>query len=245
MNRGALIFLGAFFILAFSWTGLVLTNQITLGRFIPHFDEAEGTVFPIGVPGVAERGRLVYQDLGCASCHTQQVRRPGFGADVARGWGERQSVARDYLREQPVMLGSIRIGPDLRNVGARLSDPHWHFLHLYDPRLVVDGSTMPSYRFLFEARRIVGQPSQEALDLPAPYSVRAGYEVVPTERARSLVAYLINLKDTYAFPETENVAPEPEPAAAPACEPAAAPAGEAAPAADAAPAAEAAPEGGK
>ncbi len=205
MNRGAFLFLGAFSILAFSWTGLVVTNQITTGQLVSHFDEAEAAVYPAGIPGVVERGRAVYRDLGCVECHTQQVRRPGFGADQERGWGERLSVARDYLWENPVLLGSVRIGPDLRNVGARRDDPNWHYLHLFDPRLVVEGSTMPSYRFLFDQRRIVGQPSAEALSLPAPYSVRDGYEVVPTERARSLVAYLTSLKDTYAYPETENV----------------------------------------
>jgi cytochrome c oxidase cbb3-type subunit II len=205
MNRVPYLFLGAFAILAFSWTGLVLTNHITVGQFVPHYDANEAAIFPTATPGVAARGRLVYQDLGCVSCHTQQVRRPGFGADQERGWGERLSVARDYLREDPVLIGSMRIGPDLRNVGARLDDAAWHYLHLFDPRLVVDGSTMPSYRFLFTERPIVGQPSPEALQLPAPYTARAGHEIVPTERARSLVAYLISLKDTYAFPETENV----------------------------------------
>ena len=40
-------------------------------------------------PGIAARGQLVYADLGCAQCHTQQVRRPDFGSDQERGWGER------------------------------------------------------------------------------------------------------------------------------------------------------------
>ncbi|HEX2100381.1 MAG TPA: cbb3-type cytochrome c oxidase subunit II [Candidatus Synoicihabitans sp.] len=205
MNRGSLLFLGAFGILAFSWTALVLTNQIAYAKLVPHFDENEAAVFPADRAGVAARGHAVYQDLGCAVCHTQQVRRPGFGADQARGWGERQSVARDYLREETVLTGSMRIGPDLRNVGARREDPAWYFRHLYDPTLVVEGSLMPRYPFLFEERPIVGQPSPEALDLPAPHTAKAGYEIVPTERARSLVSYLISLKDTYAFPETNNV----------------------------------------
>ena len=212
MNRGPLIFLGAFCILAFSWTSLVLTNQISTARLSRHFDAEQSAVFPLGTPGIAERGRQVYRDLGCASCHTQQVRRPGFGADQARGWGERQSVARDYLLERPVMLGHMRIGPDLRNVGLRRDDPNWHFQHLYDPRLTVEGSTMPSYRFLFEERPIVGQPSPDALQLPAPYVPATGHEIVPTERARALVAYLISLKDTYAYPETNNVYRPAEPA---------------------------------
>lgn len=210
MKNGPLLFLGAFGVLAFSWTGLVLTNHVTTGQLVPHYDETEAQVFPGEIPGIASRGRLVYQDLGCATCHTQQVRRPGFGADQARGWGERQSVARDYLREQPVMLGTMRVGPDLRNVGARRDDAEWHYRHLFDPRLVVDGSIMPSYRFLFEERPIVGQPSPAALQLPPQYAPRPGYEIVPTERARSLVAYLLSLKDTYAYPETENVYRPPE-----------------------------------
>lgn len=205
MNRLPLIFLGAFGVLAFSWTGLVLTNQITVGRLTPHFDETEAAIYPAGVPGIAERGRLVYQDLGCVSCHTQQVRRPGFGADQARRWGDRQSVARDYLIEQPVLIGSMRVGPDLRNVGARRPEAAWHYQHLYDPRMMVAGSTMPSYRFLFEERRIIGESSARALSLPAPYAPPTGYEIVPTERAQSLVAYLTRLNDTYTYPETNNV----------------------------------------
>ena len=42
----------------------------------------------------------------------------GF-CDQARGWGERQSVARDYIFQIRPQLGSSRIGPDLTNLGAR------------------------------------------------------------------------------------------------------------------------------
>ena len=42
MNRGPLIFLGIFFALAFSWTGIVLTNQIQYGSLTPFYDQAEG-----------------------------------------------------------------------------------------------------------------------------------------------------------------------------------------------------------
>lgn len=222
MNRAPLIFLGVFFALAFSWTGIVLTNQVAYGNLTPVYDEQEAKVFPEATPGIAERGKLVYQDLGCVYCHTQQVRRPGFGTDIERGWGERQSVARDYIREQRVLLGTMRTGPDLRNIGARQADPSWHLLHLYDPQITSRGSIMAPFRFLFEMRKIVGQPSPDALNLPATYSdgtplpadslPPAGYEVVPTERAKSLVAYLINRKDTYAYPETFNVVPDEKPA---------------------------------
>ncbi len=211
MNRAPLIFLGVFVALAFSWTGIVLVNQIAYGSLTPVYDQTEGKVFPEATSGIAERGELVYQDLGCVYCHTQQVRRPGYGSDIERGWGERQSVARDYIREKRVMLGTMRTGPDLRNIAARQADPTWHMLHLYDPQLTSRGSIMPPYRFLFEMRKIVGQPSPDALNLPATYTdgeplpkdslPPEGYEVVPTERAKSLVAYLSQRKDTYGYAE--------------------------------------------
>ena len=65
---------------------------------------------------------------------------------------------------------------------------------------------MPAYTFLFEERKIVGQPSPDALNVP----VAVGYEVVPTERARSLAAYLSSLNDTYSFPEVNFVPPTEE-----------------------------------
>ena len=74
---------------------------------------------------------------------------------------------------------------------------------LYSP---AKDSRMPGYSFLFEERKIVGQPSPEALNV----SVAAGYEVVPTERARSLAAYLSSLNDTYTYPEVNFVPPTEE-----------------------------------
>ncbi len=240
MNRAPLIFLGIFGALAFSWTGIVLTNHVGYGDATPHFDENEGKAFPLQIPGVAARGKFVYQDLGCVQCHTQQVRRAGFGADVpaaegepSRGWGVRGSVPRDYLREDRVLLGHSRIGPDLRNVGARLEaagrDAAWLHAYLFDPRAHVEDSTMPPHPFLYETRPIVGQPSPKALALPAKHAAPAGHEIVPTERAEALVAYLFNLKDTYAYPETEYIyVPEPADAAGEQAEPAEAPASDAA-----------------
>src|SRR5262249_8266049 len=47
------------------------------------------------------------------------------GPDVARGWGRRRSVAEDFLYDYPVVPGSLRVGPDLANVGMRLPDANW------------------------------------------------------------------------------------------------------------------------
>lgn len=116
------------------------------------------------------------------------------GPEIARGWGKRHSVAEDYLFDYPVMLGSRRVGPDLANVGARLPDPNWHFLHLYAPSLEATNSTMPPYRFLFEKRRIERVPSPDALVLPEKLAPPPGYEIVPSPNARTLVAYLLSLR---------------------------------------------------
>ena len=153
------------------------------------------------MPGLARQGERVYQDLGCVSCHTQQVRREGNGADIERGWGSRQSVSRDYISQRRVFLGTLRIGPDLRNVGERLPSAEWHHHHLLNPQINTPGSIMPSHAFLYETRKIVGQPSSDRLTLPGLMAPPEGYEVVPTARATALVAYLLNLKTNYELPE--------------------------------------------
>ncbi len=206
MNRAPLIFLGVFFAIAFSWTGIVLTNHLSYADLQPVFDENEGKAFPQRLPGVAERGKEVYRDLGCVYCHTQQVRHAGFGTDLDRGWGDRGSVARDYIHEKRVYLGTMRTGPDLRNVGARFAGSggrDWHIQHFYDPQITSKGSIMPPYRFLFETRPIVGEPSADAVQskLPAHYQPPAGHEIVLTQRGQDLIAYLLALKDGPLGPE--------------------------------------------
>ncbi|MFZ0828321.1 MAG: cbb3-type cytochrome c oxidase subunit II [Verrucomicrobiia bacterium] len=116
------------------------------------------------------------------------------GADIARGWGMRQSVAEDYLYDQPVQLGSLRAGPDLANVGVRAPDANWQLTHLYAPSGVVKGSTMPPFRYLFELRKIGAAPSPEALQFPKEFVLPDGCEVVPKPEARELAAYLLSLR---------------------------------------------------
>ncbi len=117
------------------------------------------------------------------------------GADIARGWGVRQSVAADYLYDVPVQLGSLRAGPDLSNIGVRDPDLNWQLVHLYAPRSLVKGSAMPPFRYLFELRKKVdGTQSDDALQFPPAFAPPAGYEVVPTTGAKQLAAYLLSLK---------------------------------------------------
>jgi cytochrome c oxidase cbb3-type subunit 2 len=117
------------------------------------------------------------------------------GVEIPR-WGLRQSVAADYLYDDPVQLGSLRAGPDLANVGARLPDLNWQLVHLYAPRTVVKNSAMPPFRFLFEVRIIKpgDAPSHDALKFSQGFAPPAGNEVVATPEAKQLAAYLLSLK---------------------------------------------------
>ncbi len=204
MKNAPIFLIGLFAALAISFGGIVLGSHAQLGSLAPYFDS--DTLHPQRPSGIAVRGQLVYADLGCAACHTQQVRRAGYGNDQARGWGERQSVARDYIHQARPQLGASRIGPDLTNLGARKPQPPTAEA-LYT--LLHDGSaTHPSYRFLFETRQIAGE---SAMYSRKPAGGAPGTEIVPTERARSLVAYLQSLNTSFDYPEA---APYVAPAAA-------------------------------
>ncbi|GAB4283841.1 MAG: cbb3-type cytochrome c oxidase subunit II [Opitutales bacterium] len=205
MKNMGLIFLGVFFAIAASWTGLIYTSNKQFGYLQPIAIEEGETPQPMRPVGTAEQGKQVYQDLGCLYCHSQQVRRKGFGADYERGWGDRQSVPRDYIMQKRVLLGTSRTGPDLMTVGTRLSDPTWHYLHLYDPIITSPDSIMPKFKYLFKKQKIGDAPSPRALKFPPSYAHKPeeGYEIVPTERADALVAYLLSLKMDYELPESK------------------------------------------
>jgi len=201
MKNGLLLFIGLFAALGFSWAGIVLGSNVQLGALAPFFDDGESQSFPQRLPGTAARGQLVYRDLNCASCHTQQVRRPDFGSDQARGWGDRQSVARDYIYQSWVQLGQSRTGPDLTNLRAR--KPTAPDAEDLMELLYTGQGGMPAYRFLFETRKVTGQVSEHALALTGRLKPASSAEVVPTARAEALVAYLLSLNTTYDYPEAK------------------------------------------
>ncbi|MBL9202047.1 MAG: cbb3-type cytochrome c oxidase subunit II [Opitutaceae bacterium] len=199
MKNGPLLFTGLFLAFLISFAGLVLGAHGQLGRLVPYHDDTEGGSFPQRVSGLAARGQAVYADLGCAACHTQQVRRPGFGSDKDRGWGERQSVARDYIHQARPQLGASRLGPDLANLGSRQKSDEALYALLHG-----GSATHPAYKFLFETRTIAGEPSPKAVKVAG---AARGTETVPTERARALVAYLLSLSTAYDYPEAKPLAP--------------------------------------
>ena len=139
------------------------------------------------------RGREVYIQNGCVYCHSQQPRAKDFAPDAKRGWG-RASVAGDYAYDTPHLLGTMRTGPDLFNIGARQPSQAWHLGHLFQPRAFVPGSIMPGYPFLFDTKPKAGK-SDVAVSLP-PSHQPPGQVVVATPAALDLVAYLLALDHT-------------------------------------------------
>ncbi|MEP6965948.1 MAG: cbb3-type cytochrome c oxidase subunit II [Polaromonas sp.] len=144
------------------------------------------------------RGRAVYISNGCVYCHSQQPRDRAFGPDFERGWG-RASVPGDYTYDRPHLLGSMRTGPDLFNIGARQPSRDWQLGHLYQPRAYTPGSIMPSYPFLFNVKdaKEAEKEGEQPLALPPAYGPNVGQVVVPTPEALDLVKYLLALNHTY------------------------------------------------
>ncbi len=223
MKRSTYLLAGIVGSFAFSTFALVLVPQMQLGGMQPQFAEDEGKIvdiYPIENRGIVEAGREVYISEGCVYCHSQQVRDEQNGSDLERGWGVRRTVARDYLFDSPPLLGSSRIGPDLANAGSAKwrnepadenfgykpakRDEAWELLHLYNPRVIIKESNMPAYRNLFVERKISGQRSDDALDVPT----KDGWEVVPTAEAKALAGYLLSLDKSHALKEVKTAAAE-------------------------------------
>jgi cytochrome c oxidase cbb3-type subunit 2 len=212
MNRLTWIFAGILFTFICAWLGLVIAPLNQMGS-LQMVEDADGQLVPPPVSGLADQGRRVYQANGCVYCHSQQIRPFDVSEDHNRGWGTRRTVARDYIHEKVTLLGTMRTGPDLTNIGKRWGKDDAararHYLHLYAPRSEIKGSIMPSFSFLFEEREIKGEKSPDALNFTgheewAPKG--DNIEVVPTADARALVSYLMSLDRSYALKE----APEPK-----------------------------------
>ena len=60
---------------------------------------------------------------------------------------ERIAQAGDYIADHPILLGSIRTGPDLSQAGGEHPDD-WHSAHFVNPRYTRPNSIMPAFEFL-------------------------------------------------------------------------------------------------
>ena len=158
MSRSSHLFTGIFGAFAVSCLTLVCVPQLQIGALAPHFDEENNEYYPLVN---ARQGSSIYIREGCYYCHSQQVRDPQNGTDLDRGWGSRRTVARDYMYGSPPVLGSMRLGPDLANIGSKewrnepadetvkkpaKRDARWHLTHLYNPTAVVRESNRLALR---------------------------------------------------------------------------------------------------
>ncbi|WP_281995477.1 cytochrome-c oxidase, cbb3-type subunit II [Ruegeria faecimaris] len=96
-------------------------------------------------------GRDIYVREGCYACHSQMIRT--LRSDIER-YGH-YSLAAESMYDHPFQWGSKRTGPDLARIGGKYSDA-WHVVHLEAPRELVEGSIMPGYAFLSDARLETG-----------------------------------------------------------------------------------------
>lgn len=199
MTRAWLLLIGACATIGFALLMLVIVPQIMLFKVEPPPELQPYSPSELN-------GRHIYIANGCLYCHSQQIRDEAFTTDVARGWGDRATVPADYMYDHPHLFGTMRTGPDLINVGARLPDPDWHLIHLYDPRTVVSWSIMPAFPYLFQEKDSADVTPQDRLvPVRGPRAPR-GKAVVATKDALDLVEYLLSLKRNYP------IQPAPQPA---------------------------------
>ena len=186
MNRVIPLAIMALAILAFATLLLVIAPAVQIRGELP-------------TPGLAPynaqqlRGRATYVSMGCVYCHSQQPRSEDQAPDGERGWG-RPAVAADYAYDSPHLLGTMRTGPDLLNIGVRQPSRDWNLTHLYQPRAISPWSNMPAYPFLFRVKKRA-EAGDVVVALPPKLRPQSGV-VVATPQALDLVAYLQGMKRT-------------------------------------------------
>ncbi len=133
--------------------------------------------------------------------------------DVQRGAG-RQSVSRDFLFDAHAMVGVMRVGPDLSSQGSviapldkngvpvnTLEADNKFYKHLYDPQWDGQSSHMPPFRYLFRERTL----DEDALVSSGEIIIEKGdalkVAIIPTVKARALLAYMKSLRTDKSLPE--------------------------------------------
>jgi cytochrome c oxidase cbb3-type subunit 2 len=187
MNDELKLLGGAMVTLALATSVLVVVPFLQL-----HTVEAPAALKPYTAAQL--RGREQYIKNGCIYCHSQQPRDKAQAPDDQRGWG-RASVAADYVYDKPHLLGTMRTGPDLFNIGARQPSADWHLGHMYQPRAYTPGSIMPSYPFMFDLKD-AAEPGDRVVTLP-PGTAPIGKIVVAKAEVLDLVSYLQGMDHTY------------------------------------------------
>lgn len=103
--------------------------------------------------------------------------------------------------------GALAAGLPASEVKSGEQPPYsaaWHHQHLYSPRSINEDSNMPAYRFLYEKRRITGEPSLDALKLIGRDAPPDGWEIIPTYDAKCLVAFLMSRDQSHPLKEIKS-----------------------------------------
>lgn len=214
-----------------AWLTIVVVPFVKMRNLAPvkMTEEADsGTYFPKRAGRIAN-GAEVYAANGCYNCHTQVIRptyagndlfRPDWGglkSDPDRGDTRRETNAFDFLGESFAQIGENRIGPDLSNLGRRVeanyspeNPSRWLYAHLFNPRFELDrqGSSCPSFRFLFEEKAVgAGIPEDAVTFSTGEVASKDGKVFVPTSDAKALVSYLLALKKDSPVPASLDFSP--------------------------------------
>jgi cytochrome c oxidase cbb3-type subunit 2 len=195
------LFLGIFGTFVFSWTGLTLIPNAQIGHLDPQSDEEGTDIYPLPKSGLAERGRKIYAANGCVYCHSQQVRADYAASDIDRKWGTRRSAPRDYIFERPALLGKIRMGPDLSNIGKRAPS---------------DDANAPATSSPSPAPASSPAPNAPATNAPAPNAPASPAPSPAASAAASPTASPLAPNAPAPAPTSATVASVPPPAANPA-----------------------------
>jgi cytochrome c oxidase cbb3-type subunit 2 len=184
--------------------GVVFIALSIMVAIIPAFQMQETEPLPYEKPlSVKQRkGLNIYVSENCMACHTQQVRN----IEMDNIWGDRPSIPSDYFyskkrldvwRQSPSLLGSERTGPDLTNIGKRQPSKDWHLLHLFNPRMVVSESVMPSYPWMFhEVNSASIGDDDYVVAVSKEFFNKPGRKIIASEEVLQLVDYLKSLQQT-------------------------------------------------
>ncbi len=190
MNYGPLVFLAAFFALAGSWFGLVLTPQVQLGRLQQTNSVPSGATYPVARPGLAREGLDVYRANGCAYCHSQQIGQLGSVCDV---------LLTEAGTNQPGLLAAlIRLKPGLSEGEARQ-------IVAGLPKAVLQGTTKDEADAANKALNATGAKSQVWIIPVGPDVARPGWGLRRSVAEDFLFDYPVMVGSQRIGPDLANV----------------------------------------
>ncbi|CUA82803.1 MULTISPECIES: cytochrome-c oxidase, cbb3-type subunit II [Pseudidiomarina] len=180
------------------WLAVLMTIAISIGGLVeitPLLFQKQTNEPVVGLKpytALEMEGRDIYIREGCSNCHSQMIRP--FRAETER-YGH-YSLAGEHVWERPFLWGSKRTGPDLARVGGRYSD-EWHYVHLMNPRDVVEDSNMPAFPWLAE-NKLDGELTAKKLEVFRSFGVPYTDEDIAGAQAavkgktemEALIAYL-------------------------------------------------------